>query len=150
MPCTAPMAKVSGFSKGHPSRGLATALVVSPDGGPRRSIPYYHCSGVFDSFGNLAGILRGGAAPDKDDISVRPGDPVVEPRKLCMAGPQKSPCKPGTVCLGSAPPKRTALRKQCKTGRISHALVAQLDRASDYESEGWRFESFRARHSKAP
>ena len=27
-----------------------------------------------------------------------------------------------------------------------HAPVAQLDRASDYESEGQRFESFRARH----
>ena len=24
--------------------------------------------------------------------------------------------------------------------------VAQLDRASDYESEGWEFESLRARH----
>ena len=28
-----------------------------------------------------------------------------------------------------------------------HAPVAQLDRASDYESEGRTFESFRARHS---
>jgi hypothetical protein len=27
-----------------------------------------------------------------------------------------------------------------------HAPVAQLDRASDYESEGRTFESFRARH----
>ena len=27
-----------------------------------------------------------------------------------------------------------------------HALVAQLDRASDYESEGQEFESLRARH----
>src|ERR671917_107780 len=30
---------------------------------------------------------------------------------------------------------------------ISDALVAQPDRASDYESEGRRFESCRARHS---
>ena len=29
---------------------------------------------------------------------------------------------------------------------IGRAPVAQLDRASDYESEGWRFDSFRARH----
>jgi hypothetical protein len=28
----------------------------------------------------------------------------------------------------------------------THALVAQLDRASDFDSEGRRFESFRARH----
>lgn len=28
-----------------------------------------------------------------------------------------------------------------------YAPVAQLDRASDYESEGWEFESLRARHS---
>ena len=33
----------------------------------------------------------------------------------------------------------TLLPPQC-------APVAQLDRASDYESEGWRFESFRAHH----
>ena len=30
--------------------------------------------------------------------------------------------------------------------RSRHAPVAQLDRASDYESEGRTFESFRARH----
>ena len=30
--------------------------------------------------------------------------------------------------------------------RDVHAPVAQLDRASDYESEGRTFESFRARH----
>ena len=30
------------------------------------------------------------------------------------------------------------------------APVAQLDRASDYESEGWRFDSFRARHFSQP
>ncbi len=29
----------------------------------------------------------------------------------------------------------------------THALVAQLDRASDFESEGREFESLRARHS---
>ena len=29
------------------------------------------------------------------------------------------------------------------------ALVAQLDRASDYGSEGWGFESLRARHIRA-
>jgi hypothetical protein len=29
-----------------------------------------------------------------------------------------------------------------------HALVAQLDRASDFESEGREFESLRARHQK--
>ena len=34
-------------------------------------------------------------------------------------------------------------------GNQGKAPVAQLDRASDYESEGRRFESFRARHSKA-
>src|SRR5579862_7600610 len=31
--------------------------------------------------------------------------------------------------------------------QAKHAPVAQLDRASDYESEGRTFESFRARHS---
>ena len=36
---------------------------------------------------------------------------------------------------------RSARRSQAK-----HAPVAQLDRASDYESEGRTFESFRARH----
>jgi hypothetical protein len=44
-----------------------------------------------------------------------------------------------------------------KTLRISslghtgspHALVAQLDRASDFESEGREFESLRARHRKS-
>src|SRR6185436_11081528 len=30
------------------------------------------------------------------------------------------------------------------------ALVAQLDRASDYGSEGWGFESLRARCTRAP
>jgi hypothetical protein len=35
--------------------------------------------------------------------------------------------------------------------RIStHAVVAQLDRASDYESEGWGFESLRWRHQPVP
>ena len=29
---------------------------------------------------------------------------------------------------------------------LAHALVAQLDRASDFESEGREFESLRARH----
>jgi hypothetical protein len=31
----------------------------------------------------------------------------------------------------------------------AEALVAQLDRASDFDSEGRRFESFRARHHLA-
>jgi hypothetical protein len=31
-----------------------------------------------------------------------------------------------------------------------HALVAQLDRASDFDSEGRRFESFRARQTVLP
>ncbi len=31
---------------------------------------------------------------------------------------------------------------------FSFALVAQLDRASDYGSEGWEFESSRARQKK--
>jgi hypothetical protein len=30
----------------------------------------------------------------------------------------------------------------------THALVAQLDRASDFESEGREFESLRARHCR--
>ena len=30
--------------------------------------------------------------------------------------------------------------------KVSFVPVAQLDRASDYESEGWEFESLRARH----
>ena len=30
---------------------------------------------------------------------------------------------------------------------MANAPVAQLDRASDYESGGWEFESLRARHS---
>src|SRR6476659_3105792 len=33
-----------------------------------------------------------------------------------------------------------------RNGKGSNALVAQLDRASDFDSEGRRFESFRARH----
>ena len=33
-----------------------------------------------------------------------------------------------------------------RTPRAGHAPVAQLDRASDYGSEGWEFESLRARH----
>ncbi len=35
----------------------------------------------------------------------------------------------------------------CVTAKRRQAPVAQLDRASDYESEGRTFESFRARHS---
>src|ERR687897_1719358 len=45
-----------------------------------------------------------------------------------------------------------ALSIRLSSGIISrlHALVAQLDRASDYESEGRRFESCRARPQKWP
>ena len=40
------------------------------------------------------------------------------------------------------------LRFKLKTFKTSaHALVAQLDRALDYESRGREFESSRARHS---
>ena len=35
-------------------------------------------------------------------------------------------------------------------GRVGKALVAQLDRASDYESEGRAFESLRVRHFLVP
>ena len=35
-----------------------------------------------------------------------------------------------------------------KLFRAAHALVAQLDRVSDYESEGQGFESLRARQAK--
>lgn len=33
--------------------------------------------------------------------------------------------------------------------QIEYALVAQLDRASDSGSEGWGFESSRARHCRS-
>src|SRR5919199_3960732 len=47
-------------------------------------------------------------------------------------------------CLEHLPPRRYHMQA---TGK-PHALVAQPDRASDYESEGRRFESCRARFQK--
>jgi hypothetical protein len=40
---------------------------------------------------------------------------------------------------------RRASNLRCSAG---NALVAQLDRASDYGSEGWEFESLRAHEGK--
>ena len=54
--------------------------------------------------------------------------------------------------LSAAPKKYLTLKyefdidnKSCFE-RIKNAPVAQLDRASDYESEGYRFDSCRAHH----
>ena len=51
---------------------------------------------------------------------------------------------PGRFCW-SAPTCHNR-RELCTANVFGHALVAQLDRASDFESEGWRFESSPARH----
>ena len=42
------------------------------------------------------------------------------------------------------------MRASSPRSQAKHAPVAQLDRASDYESEGRTFESFRARHLLPP
>jgi hypothetical protein len=61
--------------------------------------------------------------------------------------------------VAPAKPRRSAVKK-VKKGLaqssaplylpLHNAPVAQLDRASDYESEGRTFESFRARHFSFP
>src|SRR5215510_7808070 len=51
------------------------------------------------------------------------------------------PNAPGVL---TCQPRSGAFRLRPKPG--ARALVAQLDRASDFDSEGRRFESFRARH----
>jgi phosphoribosyl-ATP pyrophosphohydrolase len=63
------------------------------------------------------------------EIGISPDDVYLRVAKPAQSGYLRA--------IGS---KRGALRAR-------HAPVAQLDRASDYESEGQRFESFRARHS---
>ena len=53
---------------------------------------------------------------------------------------EKSPLHPPVpLCMVRASPAS-------KGWSLGEAPVAQLDRAPDYESGGWRFESFRARH----
>ena len=55
--------------------------------------------------------------------------------------------------FGVAKPKEVgylvAIGREHNTPNADCAPVAQLDRASDYESEGQRFESFRARHFRS-
>ena len=57
-------------------------------------------------------------------------------------------CKERAICLGCRPSQALAEAAcpEMGAGKMADAPVAQLDRASDYESEGRTFESFRARH----
>jgi hypothetical protein len=71
---------------------------------------------------------------------------------------RRAPCAGRSVRLGAGRSRRVAPTRFGRYGRRRrppgnsspdrgpHALVAQLDRASDFESEGREFESLRARH----
>ena len=50
------------------------------------------------------------------------------------------------IGLASQSKSTTRPAREPRFADVYDALVAQLDRASDYESEGWEFESLRARH----
>jgi hypothetical protein len=69
------------------------------------------------------------------------GDPATHHFEVILAqqGQHRWPCFP-----------KSAIRKSCiRVLRPEHhALVAQLDRASDFDSEGREFESLRARHCR--
>ena len=55
----------------------------------------------------------------------------------------------GAGQLARAASRVTFAAKRLLCARFKFALVAQLDRASDFESEGRRFESVRARQEKS-
>ena len=57
----------------------------------------------------------------------------------CLSGRKEPPAKR----LRASPP---SVGSNPTPSAIKNAPVAQLDRVSDYESEGHRFESCRARH----
>ena len=85
------------------------------------------------------------------------------PCELPCEMPTKTPCETALVILGGARVmsglfqganlRRSYLKRRFPAENfsankdvVSSAPVAQLDRASDYESGGWEFESLRAHH----
>lgn len=58
----------------------------------------------------------------------------------------KEALQPVGVSLDTANRKSVVVKRRCSRYGFSSASVAQLDRASDFGSEGCRFESCRMRH----
>ena len=84
--------------------------------------------------------------------------PAVRPRSSPIRATKRSIPAPFEAGIGWVARESSGLHRQSAFTRVRPsspgaflrtpgcAPVAQLDRASDYESEGWRFDSFRARH----
>ncbi len=58
----------------------------------------------------------------------------------------RSACVRPLEGIGAGRTERNRSGRRSEWRSYLHALVAQLDRASDFESEGREFESLRARH----
>jgi hypothetical protein len=88
---------------------------------------------------------------------VKKGETIRSPLRLrfCLSSPENSAIRPATAVSARAPgrdppdmPAASSLGSPVRPSLViepTHALVAQLDRASDFESEGREFESLRAR-----